>query len=64
MKGKTRDAQKPYRHRPLPQIWALRYDGSRSAAVEPGPVQAGFTFEARAVTDPETFCAYELVWRP
>jgi hypothetical protein len=48
----------------LPKIWALRYDGSRSVAVEPRPAADGFVFEVQAVTDPETFCAYELVWRP
>ena len=48
--------------RPLPQIWALKYDGSRSVIIEPRRTADGFSFGALAVTNPETFAAYELVW--
>ena len=50
--------------RPLPQIWALRYDGSRSTKVEPRRTDDGFAFEAKAVTNPETFAAFEITWEP
>ena len=48
--------------RPLPQVWALHYDGSRSKEIAPTRSQGGFTFTAQAVTDPDTYGAYELVW--
>ena len=48
--------------RPLPHIWALKFDGSRAKELQPHRTAAGFSFEAKAVTDPETFCAYELEW--
>jgi hypothetical protein len=48
--------------RPLPQVWALKYDGSRSVEIKPRPTHAGFAIELKAVTAPDTFCAYELVW--
>jgi hypothetical protein len=48
--------------RALPQVWALKYDGGRTAKIEPHRTAEGFSFEARAVTDPETFSAFELVW--
>jgi len=50
------------RDRPLPRIWALKYDGSRSVKIEPRRNAGGFSFAAQAVTDPETFAAFELVW--
>jgi len=50
------------RDRPLPQVWALRYDGSRAVKMEPRRIADGFQFEAQAVTTPESFSAYELVW--
>lgn len=50
--------------RPLPQIWALRYDGSRSVKIEPRRTAEGFSFAAQAVTNPETFSAFEVTWQP
>jgi hypothetical protein len=49
--------------RPLPQIWALKYDGSRSEKIDPRRTPGGFSFEARAVTNPETFSAFEITWK-
>lgn len=46
--------------RPLPHIWALKYDGSRSVRIEPRRTSDGFIFEAQAVTNAETFGAFEL----
>lgn len=48
----------------LPQIWALKYDGTRSVEITPQKTDEGFSFEAQAVTAPDTFAAYELVWNP
>ena len=48
--------------RPLPQVWALKYDGSRSVEIMPHPTPEGFSIGLQAVTDPETFCAFELIW--
>ncbi len=50
--------------RALPQIWALKYDGTRSTEIKPQKTDEGFSFEAQAVTSPDTFAAYELVWNP
>ena len=46
--------------RPLPHVWALKYDGSRALKIEPHRTADGFAFEAQAVTNPETFSAFEL----
>jgi hypothetical protein len=48
--------------RPLPHVWALKYDGTRGAELQPRRTPTGFALSLQAVTDPETFCAYELVW--
>lgn len=48
--------------RPLPEIWALKYDGTRAVRITPQEIEGGFTFEAQSVTAPDTFAAYELVW--
>jgi hypothetical protein len=48
--------------RPLPQVWALKYDGTRAVQLEPRRTADGFSIEMRAVTNPETFAAFELVW--
>ncbi len=53
---------RPMKDRPLPQVWALRYDGSRSTKVEPRRTDDGFAFEAQAVTNRETFSAFEITW--
>ncbi len=46
----------------LPQVWALKYDGTRAVAVEPRATADGLAFDALAVTKPEVFSAFELVW--
>ena len=48
--------------RPLPHVWALKYDGSRSVEITPNKTADGFSFSARAVTNPQTFSAYEMSW--
>lgn len=53
-----------FRHtgKTLPEIWALRYDGSRTQKLAPHPTADGFAFTAQAMTAPDTFAAYEVVW--
>ena len=46
----------------LPQVWALKYDGSRATPVEPHTVAGAVVFDAQAVTGLEVFGAFELVW--
>jgi len=48
--------------RPVPQVWALKYDGSRSVEIQPRQTPEGFAVDLQAVTDPETFGAFELLW--
>jgi hypothetical protein len=48
--------------RSLPRIWALKCDGTRSVPVEAVKTAEGFSFQALAVTNAETFGAFELVW--
>ena len=48
--------------RPAPKIWALKYDGSRSLEILPKSTPDGFSFEAQAVINPETYALYELAW--
>ncbi len=47
----------------LPQVWALKYDGSRAVEVAPKAAEGGMAFEAKAVTGPEVFSVFELVWK-
>lgn len=46
----------------LPRIWALRYDGSRKVPVKAEKTSGGFSFTARAVTEKDTYFAYEISW--
>ena len=46
----------------FPQVWALKYDGSRSVQVAPRKTPTGFAFIAKAVTDEDTYFAYEILW--
>jgi len=48
--------------RPLPQVWALKYDGTRGVEIKPRPTSTGFSIDLQAVTNPEVFCTYELIW--
>lgn len=48
--------------RPLPQIWALRFDGERVAEIQARRTVDGISFDLQAITNPETFAAYEVVW--
>jgi hypothetical protein len=50
------------RNSDLPQIWSLKYDGSRSVPVHPLKTETGFTFSAQAVTNEDTYFAYEIMW--
>jgi hypothetical protein len=46
----------------LPRVWALKYDGSRSAQVAPRQTPTGFAFTAKAVADENTYFAFEILW--
>jgi len=48
--------------RTLPQVWALRYDGSRATQLPARKTDDGFAFTAQAVTSKDTYFAHELVW--
>ena len=43
------------KNRELPQIWALKYDGARTARIAPQQTADGFSFAAQAVTNLEVF---------
>jgi hypothetical protein len=47
-------------NRPLPKVWALKYDGTRAISITPRQTADGFAFAAQAVTNPEVFAAYEI----
>lgn len=51
------------KHQELPQIWALKYDGSRSLEVKPEKTPGGFAFTVRAVSAKDTYIAYEIIWK-
>lgn len=46
-----------------PEVWALKYDGSRSVQITPRDIEGGFEFDAQSVTSADTFAAFEVVWR-
>jgi hypothetical protein len=46
----------------IPKIWALKYDGSRSEIITPKKSDGGLSFSARAVTNKDTYFAYEIIW--
>jgi hypothetical protein len=48
--------------RPLPEVWALRYDGTRASELKPWRVPGGFACAMPAVSAPDVFSAYELLW--
>ncbi len=48
-------------NRELPQVWALRYDGSRKAELSVSATPDGFSFKARAVNASDAYFAYEIV---
>lgn len=48
--------------RSKPKAWALKYDGSRAVPIAVSQTADGFSFEAKAVTAPDTFAAYEVAW--
>lgn len=48
--------------RTLPQVWALRYDGSRATQLPARKTDDGFALTAQAVTSKDAYFAYELVW--
>jgi len=48
--------------RPLPKVWALKYDGTRAREIIPTASTDGFSFSASAFTTPEVFSAYEVAW--
>lgn len=50
--------------RPLPKVWALKYDGTRAQEITPRASADGFSFAVSAFTDPKVFSAYEVAWTP
>ena len=49
--------------RPLPEVWALKYDGTHAVSVPVQKTDTGFSFDAQAVTNAQTFSAFELDWK-
>ena len=47
----------------VPRVWALRYDGTREVEVPVKTNAEGIEFEAQAVTRPDVFGAFEVVWQ-
>lgn len=45
-----------------PHVWALKYDGTRAVEIPVQPNAEGFAFSVQAMTRPDVFSAYELVW--
>lgn len=50
--------------RPLPKVWALRYDGTRAREITPRATPDGFAIEVAAFTASDVFSAYEVAWTP
>lgn len=48
--------------RALPEVWALKFDGTRSMRLPVRSTKDGFAFTAQAVSDAETFGAFEVFW--
>ena len=48
--------------RPLPHVWALRFDGARSVELVPQRTSGGFTCVLPTLSSPDTFSAFELNW--
>lgn len=45
-----------------PKIWALKYDGTRSVEIEPSMNGQEVEFSVQAVTQSDTYFAYEVEW--
>lgn len=50
-------------NRNVPQVWALKYDGSRKSEVKVTKSSDGFAFPVQAVTAKDAYFAYEIVWK-